>query len=132
MSGSVNRVILVGNLGKDPEVREFPDGTKQAKFPLATSESYKNKNGDPVENTEWHNLVLRRRLAEIAQLYLKKGNKIYVEGRIKSRSWEQEGQKRYITEIEVDQMTMLESKKADGSDSGPSSSGRATEPDMPF
>jgi len=132
MSGSVNRVILVGNLGKDPEVREFPDGTKQAKVSLATSESYKNKNGEPVESTEWHNLVFRRRLAEIVQLYLKKGHKIYVEGRIKSRSWEQDGQKRYTTEIEVDQLTMLESKKTDSYSQGTPPSGSPTEHDVPF
>jgi single-strand DNA-binding protein len=132
MSGFVNKVILVGNLGRDPEVREFPDGAKQAKVSLATSESYKNKNGDQVEHTEWHSLVFRRRLAEIAQLYLKKGHKVYVEGRIKTRAWEQEGQKRQTTEIEVDQLTMLESKKTESSSPGADHTGGTSEPDFPF
>lgn len=132
MSGSVNRVILLGNLGKDPEVREFPDGTKLAKFPLATSESYRNKAGELVEQTEWHSVVVRRRLAEIVQQYLRKGSKVYVEGRIKTRSWEQDGQKRYTTEIEADQLTMLDNKKTDNPADGPQFHGLSTEPDHPF
>ena len=111
MSGFVNKVILVGNLGRDPEVREFPDGAKQAKVSLATSESYKNKNGDQVEHTEWHNLVFRRRLAEIAQLYLKKGHKVYVEGRIKTRAWEQEGQKDRPPKSKLTNLRCLKAKK---------------------
>jgi single-strand DNA-binding protein len=132
MSGYVNRVILVGNLGRDPEIREFPDGTKQTKVSLATTESYKNRNGDSVESTEWHNLVFRRRLAEIAHQYLKKGNKIYVEGRIRSRSWEQDGQKKTTTEIEVDQLTMLEGKKTDSQSSGADFSGSTSDSQVPF
>jgi len=132
MSGYVNRVILVGNLGRDPEMREFPDGTKQTKVSLATSESYKNRNGEQVESTEWHNLVFRRRLAEIAHQYLKKGHKIYVEGRIRSRAWEQDGLKKSTTEIEVDQLTMLEGKKTDSHPSGPDFSGSTSDANSPF
>ncbi len=112
MSG-VNKVILVGNLGKDPEVRYLEGGIAVAKFPLATSESYKGKDGQKVEQTEWHNVVLWRGLAEIAEKYLHKGNSVFIEGKIRTRSWEdKEGNKRYATEIVGDNMTML-SKKSD-------------------
>jgi single-strand DNA-binding protein len=103
----VNKVILVGNLGKDPEVMTFDNGVKKASFSLATSESYKNKEGQRVDQTEWHNIVLWRGLAEVAEKYLKKGNQVYIEGKIKTRSYEQDGQKKYITEIYGDNMTML-------------------------
>ncbi len=112
MSG-VNKVILVGNLGKDPEVRYLEGGIAVAKFPLATSESYKGKDGQKVEQTEWHNVVLWRGLAEVAEKYLHKGSTVYVEGKIRTRSWDdKEGNKRYATEIVGDNMTML-SKKGD-------------------
>ncbi len=118
MAGSVNKVILIGNLGKDPETKTFGDGTQVCRFPLATSETYKNREGAQIEQTEWHNVVLWRRLAEIAGQYLRKGSKVYIEGRIKTRSWDDEqGQKRYITEIEADQMTMLDSRK-EGNEQG--------------
>lgn len=117
MSG-VNKVILVGNLGKDPEVRYLEGGIAVAKFPLATSESYKGKDGNKVEQTEWHNVVLWRGLAEIAEKYLHKGNTVFIEGKIRTRSWEdKEGNKRYATEIVADNMTML-SKKADEQHNG--------------
>ncbi len=103
----VNKVILVGNLGKDPEVMTFDNNVKKASFSLATSESYKNREGQRVDTTEWHNVVLWRGLAEVAERYLKKGNQVYIEGKIKTRSYEQDGQKRYITEIYGDNMTML-------------------------
>jgi single-strand DNA-binding protein len=103
----VNKVILVGNLGKDPEVMTFDNGVKKASFSLATSESYKNREGQRVDTTEWHNVVLWRGLAEVAERYLRKGNQVYIEGKIKTRSYEQDGQKRYITEIYGDNMTML-------------------------
>ena len=107
----VNKVILVGNLGKDPEVRYLESGTAVANFPIATSESYKDKSGNKVEQTEWHNIVMWRGLAEIAEKYLKKGSSIYVEGKLKTRSWDdKEGNKRYTTEIVADNMTMLGSK----------------------
>lgn len=108
----VNKVILVGNLGKDPEVRHLEGGTAVANFPLATTETYKDKSGQRQSQTEWHNIVLWRGLAEVAEKYLKKGNQIYLEGKLRSRSWEdKEGNTRYITEVVADSMTMLGSKK---------------------
>ena len=113
MSG-VNKVILVGNLGKDPEVRYLEGGVAVAKFPLATSESYKGKDGNRVDQTEWHNVVLWRGLAEVAEKYLHKGSSVYIEGKIRTRSWDdKEGNKRYSTEIVADQMTMLGKKSED-------------------
>ena len=104
----VNKVILVGNLGKDPQVRYLDNGVAVANFSLATTESYKNKEGERVSQTEWHNVVLWRGLAEVAEKYLKKGASVYVEGKIKTRKWEdKEGNTRYNTEILADNMTML-------------------------
>lgn len=105
----VNKVILVGNLGKDPEVRYLDNGTAVANFTIATSESYKDKNsGERVTQTEWHNVVVWRGLAEVAEKYLKKGNQVYIEGKLKTRSWEdKDGNTRYTTEIVGDNMTML-------------------------
>ncbi len=118
----INKVILVGNLGKDPEVRYLEGGTAVANFPLATSESYKDKNGNRVDQTEWHNVVVWRGLAEVAEKYLKKGNQIYVEGKIRTRSWDdKDGNKRYTTEIVADQMTMLGGRKDEGDSNIPSS-----------
>jgi single-strand DNA-binding protein len=110
----INRAILIGNLGKDPEVMTFENGVKKASFSLATSESYKNKEGVKVDQTEWHNIVLWRGLAEIAEKYLRKGSQIYLEGKIKYRSYEQDGVKKYITEIYADNMTMLGSRRDAG------------------
>jgi len=108
----VNKVILLGNLGKDPEIQNFESGVKKAAFSLATTEVYKNKDGNNVEQTEWHNIVLWRNLADVAEKYLRKGAQIYIEGKIKTRSWEdKEKNKRYITEIVGDNMTMLRTKK---------------------
>jgi len=108
----VNKVILIGNLGKDPEIRQLETGVKVASFSMATTESYKGKDGNRVDQTEWHNIVLWRGLAEIAEKYLKKGNTIYIEGKIRTRSWEdKEGNKRYTTEIIGDNMTMIGGKK---------------------
>jgi single-strand DNA-binding protein len=103
----VNKVILIGNLGRDPEVLTFENGVKKATFSLATSESYKDKDGNKVDQTEWHNIVLWRGLAEVAEKYLRKGNSIYLEGKIKTRSYELNGVKKYVTEIFGDNMTML-------------------------
>ena len=119
MSG-VNKVILIGNLGKDPEVRNLESGAKVANFSLATTENYKDRNGNKVERTEWHNIVLWRGLADIAERYLRKGSKVYIEGRIRSRSYDdKDGNKRYVTEIEGQNMTMLGSRQEDigGADS---------------
>ncbi len=105
---SVNKVILIGNLGKDPELRYTPAGTAVATFPLATSERYRDKSGQMQEKTEWHNIVVWRNLAEICGKYLSKGRQVYIEGKIRNRSYtDREGNKRYITEIEADQMQML-------------------------
>ncbi len=104
----VNKVILVGNLGKDPEIRSLESGVKVASFPIATSEVYKNKEGVKNEITEWHNIVLWRGLAELAEKYLSKGNQIYLEGRIRTRQWDdKDGNKRYTTEIIGDNLTFL-------------------------
>lgn len=108
---SVNKVILVGRLGKDPETRYMTNGEAVTNVSLATSENYKDKSGEKQERTEWHNLVFYRRLAEIAGEYLKKGAQIYVEGRIQTRKWQdKEGKDRYTTEIIVNEMKMLGSK----------------------
>ena len=107
--GTVNKGILIGNLGSDPEVKTTPSGVQVANFSLATSESWTDKaSGEKKEKAEWHRLVLWRRLAEIAGQYLKKGAKIYIEGKLETRSWEdKEGQKRYTTEVIVDKLEML-------------------------
>ena len=101
MNGSVNKVILIGNLGRDPEVRKLENGATLASFSIATSESYTDKqSGKKIENTEWHDVVVWRGLAEVAEKFLKKGTKIYVEGRLKKRSWQdREGNTRYSVEI---------------------------------
>lgn len=104
----VNKVILLGNLGKDPEVRHLENGRAVANFSIATSETYKNKQGEKVTNTEWHNVVLWTPLAEIAEKYLKKGNQVYIEGKLTSRSYEdKEGVTKYITEVVGRDMTLL-------------------------
>jgi len=104
----VNKVILIGNLGRDPEVRYLEGGTVVAKFPLATSEPYKDKTGRRIDQTEWHNIVLWRGLAEVAEKYLKKGMSVFIEGKIKSRSWDdKEGIRKHITEIVADTLTIL-------------------------
>lgn len=111
----VNKVILVGNLGKDPEVRHLESGVMVANFPLATTESYRDRNtGERRQVTEWHNIVLWRGLAEISEKFLKKGNQVYVEGKLRTRSWQdQEGNTRYTTEVVADNMTMLGGRPAE-------------------
>ncbi|GAB4313368.1 MAG: single-stranded DNA-binding protein [Bacteroidales bacterium] len=109
----VNKVILIGNLGRDPETHTLESGVKKVSFPLATTETYRNRNGERVDHTEWHNIVMWRNLADIAEKYLTKGSPVYIEGRIRTRSYEQEGVKKYITEILADNMTML--SRGDGS-----------------
>lgn len=112
---SVNKVILVGNVGKDPETRYIDESTAITKFPMATSETYKNRAGERVSTTEWHNIVLWRGLAQVAEKYVKKGTQIYIEGRIKTRSYDDaEGNRKYITEIVGDQMQMLGRKPDNG------------------
>lgn len=120
MSKGINKVILVGNLGQDPEVKFFPNGGAVANTTLATSESWKDKQtGEQKESTEWHRLVFSNRLAEIAGEYLKKGSKVYVEGKLSTRKWQsQQGADQYTTEIKVFEMQMLDSKPKDGQQQG--------------
>ena len=123
----VNKVILVGHLGKDPELRRLESGVAVATFSMATSESYKDKDGNRVDQTEWHNIVLWRGVAEVAEKYLKKGDQIYIEGKLKTRSWEKDGVKRYTTEVVGDNMTMLGKKR----DNAPPPPSVVEEPEAP-
>lgn len=129
----INKVILVGNLGKDPEVRTIQSGAQVARFSLATSESYTNKEGQKIENTEWHNIILWRGLANLAEKYLKKGNKVYIEGKLRNRQYEdKDGNKKYTTEVEATDILLLDrpqtaggaanTSNSYGSDSGNTSS----------
>lgn len=146
----VNKVILVGNLGRDPEIRYTRDGTAVANLNLATTDTWNDANGQKQERTEWHRVVAWGKLAEIAKEYLGKGRQVYIEGRLQTRSWEdKDGNKRYTTEIRADQMLMLGGRGGDASspsasasrDSGPPSEGsgefgrepfQATDDDVPF
>jgi len=112
MARGVNKVILIGNLGRDPEVRYMPNGNAVANITLATSESWKDRTtGEPQEKTEWHRVVMFRRLGEIAGEYLKKGSKVYIEGKLQTRKWQDNaGNDRYTTEIIADEMQMLDSR----------------------
>ena len=110
-SRGVNKVILVGNVGNEPECRTMPNGNSVANISVATSESWKDKNtSEQQERTEWHRVVFFNRLAEIVEQYVKKGSKLYIEGRLQTRSWEQDGIKRYTTEIVANEMQMLDSR----------------------
>ena len=124
---SVNKVTLLGNLGKDPEVKYTPQGTAVAKLALATNERYKDKEGQWQDRTEWHNVVLWQRLAEIAGEYLKKGSKVYIEGKLQTRSWEdkQTNQKRYMTEVVANDLVLLGGRGEGSGDSGGYSRGAA-------
>ena len=114
MARGVNKVILVGNVGGDPETKYMPSGGAVTNLSIATSESWKDKQtGQPQERTEWHRVVFFNRLAEIASEYVRKGSKVYVEGSLRTRQWEQDGVKRYSTEIVASQMQMLDSKSGD-------------------
>ena len=113
MSGTLNKVMLIGHLGDDIKIHHFEGGGSIGRFPLATNENYTNKNtGEKITNTEWHNVVVRNKAAEICEKYLSKGDKIYIEGRIKTRKWKAEdGADRYSTEINVNEFTFLTTKK---------------------
>lgn len=111
-----NKVNLIGNLGKDPEIVNLDSGVKIAKFSLVTSETYKNKQGERVSETEWHNIVIFGKLAEIVEKYVSKGSKVDVEGKIKTRSWEKDGEKKYATDIIVNELVMLDSKPSSTSE----------------
>src|SRR6201986_3335026 len=127
MAKSVNKVILVGNLGKDPEVKYTPSGVPVAKFSLATNERYKDKGGEWQDRTEWHNLVAYQRTAEIIRDYVKKGNKLYIEGRIQTRSWDDKtsGEKKYRTEIIIGELVLL-SGRGEGESGGGGGYSRAS------
>jgi single-strand DNA-binding protein len=150
---SVNKVILIGNLGKDPEVKYTPSGTPVAKLTLATNERFKDKGGEWQDRTEWHNVVLWQRLAEIAGEYLKKGSKVYIEGRLQTRSWEDKNtnQKRYMTEVVGNDLVLLGGRGESSADDGgrarstsashfdqrtpepePAAAGPITDEDIPF
>lgn len=128
MAKSVNKVILIGNLGKDPELKHTSNGTAVATMTVATNERYKDKNGEWQDKTEWHTVVLWQRLAEIAAEYLKKGRSVYVEGRLQTRSWEdKQGQKRYTTEIVASDLVLLGGGGgARNEEAGGASGGRST------
>ncbi len=120
---SINKVLLVGNVGKDPVVRYFDKGVAKATFPLATSETYTNQQGETITSTEWHNIVLWRALAEVAEKTVKKGAQVYVVGKIKTRSYvDKEGNNKYITEILADTMMVIEKKPGQTNYSGQSDS----------
>lgn len=113
---SVNKVILVGNLGRDPESRTFPNGDQVTNVTIATTDKWRDKQtGDMKEATEWHRVAFHGRLAEIAAQYLRKGSQVYIEGSLRTRSWEKNGVKQYATEIRADQMQMLGNRQAGGS-----------------
>ena len=134
----VNKVILIGNLGKDPEAFTFENGVKKVSFSVATTESYKDKEGNKVDQTEWHNVVLWRGLADVAEKYLSKGNQVYIEGKIKTRAWDdKDGNKRYTTEIYADNMTMLGGRRDDSPAARPAEKAQNVdipepEDDLPF
>jgi single-strand DNA-binding protein len=151
MAKSVNKVILVGNLGKDPELKHTSSGTAVATMTVATNERFKDKSGEWQDKTEWHNVVLWQRLAEIAAEYLKKGRSVYVEGRLQTRAWEdKQGQKRYTTEIVASDLVLLGGGRGEDSggrgpsrgsdfdqspgefDSSPSRATEITDDDIPF
>lgn len=113
MASTVNKVILIGNLGDDVKMHYFDGGNSIGRFPIATSESYTSKQtGEKITNTDWHNIVVRNKLAEICEKYLSRGDKVYVEGKLKNKQWEQDGVKRYSTEVHVNEMTFLTTKKS--------------------
>lgn len=135
----LNKALLIGHLGKDPEISYTPSGVAVGKFSVATSESWKDQDGNTQERTEWHNIVAWRKLAEICGQYLKKGSKVYLEGRIQTRSWDDKntGAKRYMTEIIADNLIMLDSKGASGAPAAaegsfPPEQPAADKDDLPF
>jgi len=116
MSGTLNKVMLIGHLGEDVKMHYFEGGNAIGRFSLATNETYTNKEGERINTTDWHNIVVRNKLAEICEKHLVKGDKIYCEGKIKTRQWTDEnGQNRYMTEIHVNELTFLSNKKATSS-----------------
>ena len=130
MAGSVNKVILVGRLGQDPEVRYTQGGTPVANLRIATDETWKDQSGERQQRTEWHTVVLWRRLAEICGQYLSKGRLVYIEGKLQTRSWQdREGNKRYSTEVQADNMVMLGSRSEEGQAAPAAQPAAAASPD---
>ncbi|MFM8685074.1 MAG: single-stranded DNA-binding protein [Bacteroidota bacterium] len=131
--GGLNKAMLIGNLGKDPEVKVLDNGAKIATFPLATSETYKDREGIKQTRTEWHNIVLWRGLADVAELYCRKGGQIYIEGRLSTRKWDdKDGHTRYTTEIIGDQMVLLSRADVQGSTTGSSAPPSEPSSDLPY
>ncbi len=139
----VNKVILLGNLGKDPEIRTLESGTKLARISVATNDYFKNKSGETIERTEWHNVILWRQRAELAEKFLQKGNQVYIEGRLQTRQWDdKDGNRRYTTEIIADVINLVgsrpsgggpDSKQAPGNDNIPEAADLPPEEDdLPF
>lgn len=134
MAGSVNKVILIGNLGKDPEIRRLENGAVVANFSIATTETYTDKTtGERRDNTDWHNVVVWRGLAEVTEKYLRKGHKVYIEGKLKTRSWtDQAGATRYTTEVLCEEMTMLTPRgEVNATPTQPSAPPYSSEPQNP-
>ena len=133
MASTVNKVILIGNLGDDVKMHYFDGGSSIGRFPIATSENYTSKQtGEKVTNTDWHNIVVRNKLAEICEKYLSKGDKVYLEGKLKNKQWEQDGVKRYSTEIHVNEMTFLTTKKSLETTNNPQQNKQASEKPKPI
>ena len=130
MSGSLNKVMLIGNLGDDVKMHQFEDGGCIGRFPIATNESYTNKQtGEKVDNTEWHNIIVRNKAAEICNKYLKKGDKVYVEGKLKTRKWQgDDGKPRYSTEVHVSEFNFLNNRSDSENITKPSNSEISNQP----
>ena len=134
MAYGLNKVMLIGHLGKEPELKYTEKGTARCSFSVATNESYKGEDGNLVTKTEWHNIVVWRKLAEICGQYLKKGSKVYVEGKLGTRSYEKDGVKKYFTEVTMSDMVMLDKKEGGGEAAAPADSVKeeSSEDDLPF
>lgn len=129
-AGTINKVILIGNLGDEVKMHYFDDQNCVGRFPIATSESYTNKQtGEKITNTDWHNIVVRNGLAKVCEKYLSKGDKVYVEGKLKNRQWEQDGVKRYSTEVQVNEMTMLSTKNNSANANNPQQNQQPSAPE---
>ncbi|WP_405564348.1 single-stranded DNA-binding protein [Polaribacter sp. Asnod6-C07] len=129
-AGTINKVILIGNLGDEVKMHYFDDQNCVGRFPIATSESYTNKQtGEKITNTDWHNIVVRNGLAKVCEKYLSKGDKVYVEGKLKNRQWEQDGIKRYSTEVHVNEMTMLSTKNNSANANNPQQNQQPSAPE---
>ena len=138
MSGTLNKVMLIGRLGDEVKMHYFEGGDSIGRFPLATNEVYTNKEGVKIQNTDWHNIVVRNKLAEICEKHLTKGDKIYCEGKIKTRQWDSDGPTKYMTEIHVNELTFLSNKKAENQQNQSTKQQQTTQPkidakdDLPF